>query len=119
MSAPSGIVIHITSGDSDDWEMALRNILNLAREESVAVPPELMQVVVNGEAVKFLLSSATASAEITQMTEAGVEIGACSNSLDRFGYDPSELTGGVQTVQSGVAEVVRAQKKGYTYLKLP
>jgi intracellular sulfur oxidation DsrE/DsrF family protein len=32
MSTQNGIVIHITSGETDDWEMALRNILNLARQ---------------------------------------------------------------------------------------
>jgi len=119
MSTQNGIVIHITSGERDDWEMALRNILNLARDESLPTPADTLRVVVNGEAVTFLLETAPGASEVVEMTEAGVRVGACSNSLDRFGHDPETLVDGVATVPSGVAEVVHLQRKGHAYLKLP
>jgi intracellular sulfur oxidation DsrE/DsrF family protein len=53
------------------------------------------------------------------MAEAGVDITACSNSLDRFGYSAANLAPGVTTVPAGVTELVRAQQRGDTYLKLP
>jgi len=119
MSSQQGIVVHVTSGESGDWQMALRNLRNLASEDSVSVPPEAMKVVVNGEAVRFLLSGAPESSAITEMARAGVEIDVCSNSLDRFGYDVDDLADGVSTVPSGVAEVARIQQDGHVYLKLP
>lgn len=119
MNSGHGIVIHITSGESSDWQMALRNLVNLVQDDSVSTPPDSMQVVVNGDAVRFLLASASEAAKVTQMAEAGVQITACANSLDRFAHAPEDLADGVTVIQSGVAEVVRLQQRGATYLKLP
>lgn len=119
MSNSTGVVIHVTSGESSDWQMALRNLANLVRDESVSTPPERMHLVVNGEAVRFLRAEAPEAEKVSRMAAAGVVIDACENSLDRFGYGPSELAEGVTTVESGVAAVARAQQRGDTYLKLP
>ena len=119
MSRQPGIAIHITSGEHEDWQMALRNLLNLAQDESISTPPELIQVVINGPAVRFLLSTAPEASKVHQMTEVGVEINVCTNSLDRFEYDPDDLVEGVSVVQSGVTRAVRLQQQGSTYLKLP
>ena len=119
MSGHRRTVVHITSGDIGDWQTALRNLVNLVNDESVSTPPELLQVVVNGEAVRFLLGTAPESSKLTRMADSGVDINACSNSLERFDYGATDLAEGVTTVRSGVAEVTRAQQAGATYLKLP
>jgi len=119
MSNHSSILVHISTDDIGDWQMALRNLANLVNDDSVETPPELMEVVVNGPGVRFLLDSSPEAAKVTQMAEAGVEIAACVNSLDRFGHAAQDLATGVGTVRSGVAEVVRVQQRGDTYLKLP
>lgn len=119
MSNRQGTVIHITSGESSDWQMALRNLLNLYQDESISTPSDMIQVVVNGDATRFLLESAPEATKVTQMAESGVQINACEQSLDRLGHSPDDLADGVTTVPSGVAEVVRIQKRGDSYLKLP
>ncbi|SEO08246.1 hypothetical protein SAMN05216388_10085 [Halorientalis persicus] len=119
MDSGSEIVIHVTSGESSDWRMALRNLVNLVQDETVSTPPGLIKVVVNGPAVRFLLATAAEADKIDRMAAAGVEIAACTNSLERFDHTVDELADGVTTVPSGVAEVTRAQKRGATYLKLP
>lgn len=119
MSANSGIVVHITSGENADWRMALRNILNLYEDESVPTAAEAITVVVNGDAVRFLLASAPEATQISQMAAAGVQINVCDGSLDRLGFASAALADGVSRVPSGVAEVVRHQKRDATYLKLP
>jgi hypothetical protein len=53
MTSPQGIVIDITSGESSDWQMALRNIKNLDQDKSMLTPAELIWVVVNGERTWF------------------------------------------------------------------
>lgn len=115
----AGIVIHITSGDERDWRQALRNISNLYTNESMPIPPNRTTVVVNGGAVRFLRSSSPEANRLTRIAEAGVHISACANSLERLGYEPGSLADGVETVESGVAEVVRLQWNGNGYLKLP
>lgn len=119
MNAPHGVVAHVTTDEVNGWQMALRNLANLARDESVQTRPEQIQVVVNGPAVRFLLASAPESASIAQMTEAGVAVKVCGNSLERFDYDPDSLAAGVEVIGSGVAEVLRAQQHGAHLLKLP
>ncbi|MXR21204.1 DsrE family protein [Halobacterium bonnevillei] len=119
MSGQRGVVVHVSSDDIGDWKMAIRNLVNLARDESVPTPPDAIQLVVNGPGVRFLLATGTESPKVSQMVTAGVTVDVCANSLERFGHDPDDLTDGVTTVQSGVAEVLRAQKAGKDYLKLP
>jgi intracellular sulfur oxidation DsrE/DsrF family protein len=119
MARQDDIVIHITSSETEDWRMALRNLQKLAENESVAANPESMHVVVNGGAVRFLLATTPEGDRIPRMAEAGVEIEACANSLERLGFSPAELAEGITVTDSGVAEVVRLQQRGYTYLKLP
>lgn len=109
----------ISTDDISDWQMALRNLVNLVNDDSVETPPELIEVVVNGPGVRFLLETSPEAAKVTRMAEAGVELAACTNSLDRFGHAPEALATGVSAVRSGVAEVVRAQQQADTYLKLP
>ena len=119
MSTQQSIVVHISTGSADDWRMALRNLVNLVNDDSVTTPPESIQVVVNGQAVRFLLAAGPEAGKVTRMAESGVDILACSNSLDRFGHAAVDLAKGVGTVPSGVAAVVRAQQGGSAYLKLP
>jgi intracellular sulfur oxidation DsrE/DsrF family protein len=119
MASQDDIVIHITSGETEDWQMALRNIQKLAGNDSVSTPPESMHVVVNGSAVRFLLATTPDGEQIPRMARAGVDIEACANSLERLGFSPQELAEGVTVTDSGVAEVVHLQQRGYTYLKLP
>lgn len=119
MTVQDAIVVHISSQDSRDWTMAVRNLVNLVNDDSVSTSPESMTVVVNGHAVRYLLSTSPESGEVTKMAAAGVDIEACGNSLERFGYTADNLAEGVTTVPAGVAEVVRAQQRGDTYLKLP
>jgi intracellular sulfur oxidation DsrE/DsrF family protein len=119
MDNQQGIVIHITTEEISGWQTALRNLVNLVQDESVSTPPDLIQVVVNGPAVRFLLETAPEAPKIARMADEGVTIAVCSNSLERFGHGPAALAEGVSTVSSGVAEVTRAQKRGRTYLKLP
>ncbi|MFC6756049.1 MULTISPECIES: DsrE family protein [Haloarcula] len=119
MSNQRSILVHVSTDDIGEWQMALRNLANLVNDDSVETPPELMEVVVNGPGVRFLLESSPEADKVTRMAEAGVEIAACANSLDRFDHAAHDLAAGVGTVRSGVAEVVRVQQRGDTYLKLP
>jgi intracellular sulfur oxidation DsrE/DsrF family protein len=119
MATQDDIVVHITSSETEDWQMALRNLQKLAGNESVSASPDSMHVVINGGAVRFLLSATPEGDRIPQMAAAGVDIEACANSLGRLGFSPDELAEGVTVTDSGVAEVVRLQQQDCTYLKLP
>lgn len=115
----NGVVIHVTSGTSSEFRQALRNLSNLYDDASLPIPPDLITVVVNGDAVRYLRATAPEASQLTQLIGTGVHIYACERSLSRLGYEASELVDGIDTVSSGVAEVVRLQWNGHGYLKLP
>jgi len=119
MNATHNLVVHITTDEIQGWQTALRNLQNVVQDRSVSTPPDRIAVVVNGPAVRFLLTSSPESPNLTKMVEAGVTLNVCENSLARFDHDPNDLTEGVTVVPSGVAAVVSAQQDGSTYLKLP
>jgi intracellular sulfur oxidation DsrE/DsrF family protein len=119
MNAPHGVVVHVTTDEASGWQMALRNLANLVRDDAVETRPEQIQVVVNGPAVRFLLASAPEAASVTRMAEAGVAVKVCGNSLERFDHDADDFADGVEVIGSGVAEVLRAQQHGAHVLKLP
>lgn len=119
MSIGNEVLVHVTSADSTDWKAALRNVSNLYHNESVPTPGNQFKMVVNGDAVRNLLSGAPEADRIARMIDAGIQIEACRNSLGHHDYDAAALIDGVGTVESGVAEVVRLQRHGVTYLKLP
>lgn len=115
----NGIVAHITSSDASDWQQALRNLSNLYQSESVATPPNLITVVINGGAVRFVRAESPEAKQVTRIAESGVDIKACKKSFERLGYDTDELAAGVSVIDSGVAEVIRLQQNNDGYLKLP
>lgn len=119
MNGSSGIVVHVTSGESRDWNQALRNLSNLYRDESTSTPPDRIEVVVNGAAVRFLLADSPNADRVARIAAAGVTINVCRNTLDRMDRSPEDLVDGVTTVRSGVAEAVRLQRHDTAYLKLP
>lgn len=119
MPEGQAIVVHVTSGDADDFQQALRNLSNLFRNDDVPTPADVMNVVVNGDAVRFLLAGAPEAERVGAVTDAGIHVQACATSMKRNGHDPADLAPGVTTVASGVAEVARLQRMGAVYLKLP
>jgi hypothetical protein len=114
-----GIVIHITSGDANDWQQALRNLSNLYDDESVPVSPDLITVVVNGGAVRFLQADEPDADQLAEIADSGVRILACRESLAHVGVDAEDLLAGIEMVDSGAAEAARLQFHGNGYLKLP
>lgn len=118
-SSLAGVILHITSGNENDWNQALRNLSNLYDDESLPIPADMITVVVNGDAVRFLLETAPDAAAISKIAAAGVHINACERSLNRLDLHAGNLAEGVESVSSGVAEVVRLQWNGHGYLKLP
>lgn len=59
------------------------------------------------------------SAQIEQLLARNVRIFACQNTLTSFNKSADDLTFGVETVPSGIAELGRLQaKEGFGYIKL-
>jgi hypothetical protein len=108
-------VFHVTSSDPERQSRALMSVANLLRDDTVEV--DTVTVVANAGAVRMLTEGPHAD-RVRTLSQAGVEFRACSNSVERVGFAPSELLAPVETVTSGVGEVARLQETGYGYIRL-
>jgi intracellular sulfur oxidation DsrE/DsrF family protein len=114
----AGVVYHID--DSSRATQALRNVTNHRK-----VYPDLpITVVALAQGVAFLVDGAKDqrgngySAMVETLVMTGVSFMACENTMNALGIEADELSLGVETVPSGVAEIGRLQlEEGYAYIK--
>lgn len=115
---PAGVVYHID--DASRATQALRNVTNHHK----AYPELPITVVALAHGVEFLMDSAkdqrgnSYSAMVETLVMAGVSFLACENTMNALSITAAELSLGVETVPSGVAEIGRLQlEEGYAYIK--
>ena len=114
-----GVVLHI---DTDaHMNRSLRQVTRLLD----SAPDLPLRVILIADGVKPALDGATDpngglySAQMEQLLARGVWIFACENTLNSFNKTADDLTFGIETVESGVAELGRLQvQAGYSYIKL-
>jgi intracellular sulfur oxidation DsrE/DsrF family protein len=114
----AGVVYHID--DSSRATQALRNLTNHRK----AYPDLPITVVALAHGVTFLVDGTkdqrgnSYSAMVETLVMAGVSFAACENTMNALGIKADELSLGVETVPSGVAEIGRLQlEEGYAYIK--
>ncbi|WOC32995.1 MULTISPECIES: DsrE family protein [Caproicibacterium] len=108
------VVFHVD--EPEKWGLLLRNLQNLLRSSDAAAAA--IEVVANGPAVSFYKVGRTDAAEHLQsLSKAGVRFCACENALRGMKISPTELLPFVQTVPSGVLELIWCQNHGFAYLK--
>lgn len=125
--APERVVYHIDDADPERQRSVLRSVsnhLNAVGDEHLD-----LRIVVQGNGVSMLVADpAVAQAhagdrthmQIEDLKVRGVRFLVCGNSLRRRHIDPRRDLFDVtpdDVVTSGLAELVRLQGRGYTYIK--
>lgn len=107
----------------DQPEQAIIAIREINNQRKV-MPNAQITVIALGAGIAFLLDDAkdpngnAYAALFDTLLLEGVKFSACLNTLDAKGIPPSELSPGVGTVRSGIAEITRLQwEEGYAYIK--
>jgi len=115
------VVFDVSMEGAEKWEGTLRNVDNLRR--ALGARNIEVQIVVYGKALPLLLTrdSNGASAALTEplqsLSRSGVRLTACENTMKRMNVGRGRLLPFAQTVDSGVAELVRKQAAGWAYIK--
>lgn len=113
---PHRIVFEVTSGDTQVWEAVLNNIENVQRALGIEVTE--IRVVAHGRGIGLVMKTNAALAErIAALTTSRVKFVACENTMKRLKIQKEDLLSAAGTVDSGVAEVVRLQEAGWSYIK--
>ncbi len=118
------VVYHISFDGGDSGKAYTRALINAQNHiDAVGQDRIRIAVVMHGDGVDLLKEAKSNSAlqtRITQLKAKGVKFEVCNNTLTNRKINYSEDLFGVSEkdiVQSGVAEVVRLQQEGYSYLR--
>ena len=110
------VVFELTAEDSSEWEAVLNNVENVQKAFGVANTE--IEVVAHGKGLGLLRRTNSSMAErLKRIAESGVVFAACNNTMRRLKITKQELFPFVTVVDSGVAEVVRRQEAGWSYIK--
>lgn len=110
------VVFEVTTDNPEQWTATLNNIENL--QKAFGKEQREMEVVAHGKGLDLLLKTNLSTGDrITTIANTGVRFAACENSMKHMHRTSEDLLPAAQTVDSGVAEVVRKQEAGWAYLK--
>jgi len=111
------VVLDLTADTAERWDGALRNAENVRK----AFGPEHVQVqlVVHGKAYPLLQKTNTEmEARLRGLSEGGMRLSLCQNTMKRFNVTRDSLFPFVDTVDAAMAELVRRQEAGWAYVKV-
>lgn len=114
-SATHRVIFEVTASDPKQWESVLSNVENVRK--ALGETTTEVRVVAHGGGLDMLLAASKAEPRISKMIKDGVVFAACANTMKRKNVTNAELLAGATTVDSGVAEVVRRQEQGWSYVK--
>jgi len=111
------VVFELTSGELQVWNSLLNNVENVRQ----ALGPDRteVEVVAHGGGLGLLTArDAQQTERMEVLAQAGVVFAACENTMRRQNVGKADLLPFVTTVDSGVAEIVRKQEAGWSYLRV-
>ncbi|WP_069806621.1 DsrE family protein [Vulcanisaeta thermophila] len=109
-----GLKVVVQVSDIENVQRALTSCKNLINE----IPDAQVEVVFHQTAIRAVVRGGGFDDAIRELMSRGVTIVACRNSMRSSGIRDDELIENVKIVNAGVAEIVRRQAEGWTYLRL-
>lgn len=109
------IVFEVTMEGPEQWTPALNNVENLRIALGAATE---IEVVAHSKGLGMLIAKDNALVDrMKKLADAGVVFAACENTMKKKNVTQEQLLPFATTTDSGVAEVVRKQEAGWSYLK--
>lgn len=110
------VVFEVNVDGAEQWQGILNNIENL--QKAFGRETTEIEVVAHGKGLGLILKTNEAMRERLQLvSDAGVGFASCENTMRRMNLKREDLMPFATTVDSGVAEVVRKQEAGWSYIK--
>lgn len=110
------VVFEVNVEGAEQWQGILNNVENL--QQAFGHDTTDIEVVTHGKGLGLLLKTNEAMRERLQsISAAGVGFSVCENTMRRLKLKKEDLALFARTVDAGVAEVVRRQEAGWSYIK--
>ena len=109
------IVFEVTMEGPEQWTAVLNNVENL--RAALGAPTEI-EVVAHSKGLGMLVAKDNALTDRMQkLADGGVVFAACENTMKKKNVTKDQLVPFAKTTDSGVAEVIRKQEAGWSYIK--
>ena len=110
------VVFEVNVQGTEQWQGILKNIENL--QKAFGRETTEIEVVAHGKGLGLILKTNEAMRERLQLiSDSAVHFAACQNTMRHMNLKREDLIPFATTVDSGVAEVVRKQEAGWSYIK--
>ncbi|HWA82218.1 MAG TPA: DsrE family protein [Fimbriimonadaceae bacterium] len=109
------VVIEVNVPGTNAYGLVLNNIENL--KKAMAPDPVDVEVVCHGSGIDMLRTGNGLGKRMEVLARKGVVFAACANTIRGKHIDRKKLYSFIRVVPSGVAEVVKKQEAGWSYLK--
>ncbi len=109
------VVFEVTMEGAEQWGGVLNNVENLKKALGDATE---IEVVGHSKGLGLLIAKDNPLSErMKKLADAGVVFAACENTMKKKNVTKDQLVPFATTTDSGVAEVVRKQEAGWSYIK--
>jgi intracellular sulfur oxidation DsrE/DsrF family protein len=108
------VVFHVTNKDPLMWNQSLNNAANYQR--AMGKDKVMIEIVVNGPAIKMLLADSEVEPRVTAALTDGVKIVACEQTMKGAKLTKNDMIPGIGYVPGGIVEVIDRQREGWAYV---
>ena len=110
------VIFQITTENPKSWEMLFGNISNA--QKSFGAPTMEIEVVAYGPGINILKkTNSEMEASMKKAVDTGVVFAVCQNSMRSRKVTTEDLFPFAAQVDSGVAEIIRKQEAGFSYIR--
>ena len=109
------IVFEVTMEGPEQWTAVLNNVENLRTALGAATE---IEVVAHSKGLGMLVAKDNGLTDrMKKLADDGVVFAACENTMKKKNVTKGQLVPFAKTTDSGVAEVIRKQEAGWSYIK--
>ncbi len=109
------IIFEVTMEGPEQWTAVLNNVENVRTAFGATTE---IEVVAHSKGLGLLLAKGNMLTDrMKTLTDGGVVFAACENTMKKKNVSKDQLVPFATTTDSGVAEVVRKQEAGWSYIK--
>ena len=109
------IVFEVTMEGPEQWTAVLNNVENLRTALGAATE---IEVVAHSKGLGMLVAKDNGLTDrMKKLADDGVVFAACENTMKKKNVTKDQLVPFAKTTDSGVAEVIRKQETGWSYIK--
>ncbi len=112
---PHRVVFAVTSPNESDWSLTFANIRNL--KAALAPDPVEIEVVAYAPGIMMVKADSPVATQVLSLLKDGVVFVGCENAMRARHLTKEDLIPGTGTVPAGIAEVVKKEEAGWSYIK--